>query len=297
MVVKYLNILESFPHEVEDMIKESPIAYIPMGSIEWHGPHNILGVDSLKVIEICKRTVETTGGVLFPCINWGAFNTMNFPFTYHFSKRAFKKMTKNILKQSYDMGFRIVILISGHYPSAQIKQLMKNSRKYSKKYSDFFALGIPEQKLVPDLGYFGDHAAHWETSMTMALNPSWVSLEKFPEGLNFVERGIKYGVFGKDPRLHASKELGEKILDACVERLSNAVLKVKKSQSIEPFEEIYTIYNQERKKIFSLRNLRALFKSQGIKSTREGIEFFKWMLFKKKKANPDYQYPEKYRKS
>lgn len=285
--------MESFPHQVDKMIEENPIAYIPQGAIEWHGPQNVFGVDSWKATEICRRTAEITGGVVFPCVNWGAFFTMKFPYTFHFSKKAFVKMTKQTLKELHEMGFKIAIIITGHYPAAQIKQLMKAAKKYSKKYDDFFALGIPEQKLVPDLGYFGDHAACFETSLMMAINPKWVELERFPEGLNFPERGIKHGVFGKDPNKHASKELGEKVLSECVKRLSDTVLKVKETRSTGPFEEIYRNYDKLRKETWSLRNLKGLFQSQGIKSRKEGIEFAKWWVFKRKKANPDYQYPEK----
>ena len=90
--------MESFPSEVEVMLKEHPIAYVPFGALEWHGDHMVLGVDSIKAEEICRRSAEITGGILFPCVNYGAFDTMNFPFTFHFSKRALKKNTKKFIE-------------------------------------------------------------------------------------------------------------------------------------------------------------------------------------------------------
>jgi len=102
MPAKYLNYMDSTPLEMEEMIKENPIAFVPFGSLEWHGPHNVLGTDSAIATGICKRTVEVTGGVLFPCVNWGAFYTMNFPYTMHFQKKPYIKMTKEIVRQLYE---------------------------------------------------------------------------------------------------------------------------------------------------------------------------------------------------
>jgi len=286
-MAKYLAYLESHPLEMEEMLQNNPIAYIPFGALEWHGPQNVLGVDGIKATEICKKVVEITGGVLFPCVYWGAFNTLNFPYTFHFSKRALIKTTRKLVQQLYEMGFKIIILITGHYPIAQQKQVRRAAKKKSKRHKDCFALGIPEQAIVPDLDYLGDHAAMWETSLMMAINSDFVKLERLPEDLNFPERGIKYGVFGRDPTKYASIKRGENTLNEIVKRLSNAVIKVKETQSIEPFEEIYLNYKKAMK---SLRNLRKLFENQGLRSSKEGLEFLKWTLFKGKRYNPNYKF-------
>ena len=279
--------MESTPLEMEEMINLNPIAIIPFGALEWHGEHNVLGVDSIKATEICKRTIEITGGVLFPCVNYGALKTMNFPFTFNFSTKALIKMTKKLVKQTYNMGFKIIILFTGHYPLKQQKQVRKAAKKISKKHDDCFALGIPEQALVIDLDYYGDHAAKWETSFMMAINPEYVHLDRIPTGLNFIERGIRHGIFGWDPKKYASKEEGEQMLSEIVKRLSEAILKVKETQSSEPFDQIYANFKEGMK---SLRKLKNLFKIQGIKDVKEGLAYLKWSLFKKKKHNPDYEY-------
>lgn len=287
MPQKYLNYLETSPKELEETIHENPIAYIPFGALEWHGEQNVLGVDSIKASEICRRSAEITGGVLFPCVNYGAFQTMKFPYTLHSSKRPFLKLTRRIVKQVYNMGFKIIILFTGHYPNAQIKQVMKAAKKISGKHEDCFALGIPEQKLVPDFGYFGDHGAKWETSIMMAIDPTFVDLNRLPDGLNYPKRTIRHGVWGIDPKTHASKELGEQILNEIVKRLSDAIMNVKKTRSIEPFEKIYINYNNEKKKL--RKDLNKLFEINGIGGKREGIEILKWILFKRKKQDIHYQ--------
>ena len=280
--------MESFPIDIKRMIKEHPIAYIPFGALEWHGDHMVLGVDSIKAEEICRRAADITGGVLFPCVNYGAFDTMNFPFTFHFSTRSLKKMTRKFVKQSYKMGFRVIILLTGHYPEGQIKQVMKAARRISKKNDDCFALGIPEQKMIPDWGYHGDHAAFWETSIMMAINPKFVDLNRLPEGLNYLERTIRHGVWGIDPKTQANKEQGEKIMSEIVKRLSEAVREVEKTRTNEAFDKIYSDYDKSKKEL--RKNLKKFFQVHGIENKKEGIEILKWMIFKGKKQNNNYEF-------
>jgi creatinine amidohydrolase len=282
---QYIKYLESKPLELENMINKIPIAYIPFGALEWHGEHNVLGVDSIKATEICRRSAELTGGVLFPCINYGAFDTMNFPYTFSSGSRPYIRMTKKLVKQLYKAGFRIIILLTGHYPTKQIKQVKKAAKKISKKKQDCFALGIPEQYLIPDLDYYGDHAAFWETSIMMAINLNYVNLSNIPKGLNFTERSRIHGILGIDPNI-STIETGQKALDLIVRRLSNAILEVQKTHSIKPFNDIYEEYAKLRGNKFDFAKT---FRIYGINDKKEGLKYLSWMLFKKGKHNPNFK--------
>tara|TARA_B100000809_G_C14857945_1_gene430795 strand:- start:346 stop:573 length:228 start_codon:yes stop_codon:yes gene_type:complete len=43
------NPLLMSPYEFNEIMAESPIAYVPFGTVEWHGPHLPLGVDTMKI--------------------------------------------------------------------------------------------------------------------------------------------------------------------------------------------------------------------------------------------------------
>ncbi|MFX0008671.1 MAG: creatininase family protein [Candidatus Hermodarchaeota archaeon] len=286
MLDKYLDYMLSKPSEIEEMIKTKPIAFIPFGALEWHGKHNILGVDSIKAAEICRRAANITGGVLFPCVNYGAFHTMNFPFTFHFSKISYVLMTRKLVSQLYKMGFRIIILLTGHYPTKQINQIKRVARKISNRHKDCFALGIPEFYLAPDLGYFGDHAASWETSMMMAINPKYVDLTQLTENLTFIERAQIHGILGKDPLVHASVEKGEEVLNLIVKRLSDAVLNVLNNKSTIYFDQIHDRYDKIKREN---KRLGKLFETYGINNKKEGWDYLFWKIFKKGKYNPRFK--------
>ena len=41
--MKKVNYEEMLPHEFEGAIRQFPVAYVPVGSLEWHGRHLALG--------------------------------------------------------------------------------------------------------------------------------------------------------------------------------------------------------------------------------------------------------------
>ena len=46
------------PGQVVKRRKACPVAYLPIGTIEWHGVHNPVGLDTLK-IDVLRRRIQT----------------------------------------------------------------------------------------------------------------------------------------------------------------------------------------------------------------------------------------------
>ena len=60
-----------------------------------------------------------------------------------------------------------------------------------------------------------DHAGHWETSLLMYLRPELVDMSEIADADLDSEEGKKEaGIYGKDPRKHASAELGRTIAES-----------------------------------------------------------------------------------
>ena len=294
MSMRMLHYVDASPMDIQEMLKIAPVAYVPLGALEWHGPHNVLGLDGIKAGSICELAASITGGIVFPCAYWGAYDPLkNFPFTFSFPPRILQKMTRIIIRQLYGMGFKAVVLMSGHYPPSQINFLKRESKRFSKKYKNFFVLGIPEFLIVQDMGYLGDHAASWETSIMMALNGGSVHLDRFPSGLNFAERAIRHGTFGMDPAVHASAEQGAAILNAISARLGDAVNEVLKKNSYEPFERVYLTGDKLLRKYYNPFRLGEFFRLNGITSIREVLQYLKWTYLKGQKPDPFYVYPQR----
>ncbi len=249
--MNYIRFIESRPEDMRKMLAEKPVAYVPMGALEWHGEHNPLGLDGIKAEALCELAAQRTGGVLFPCMYWGAFETMPFPFTFHFKKYGTRRMIRRMLKELEEWGFRMIVLLTGHYPSSQIKLLERESRRFNRK-GPAYAMGVPEQVFGVDRNYFGDHAAMWETSMMMAIRPGLVDMSLMPEGLSTMNRCVKYGVMGKDPRAHATEERGREIIEHIVEGISEVVMRVLQEERPDAVNAVYARFHGALRPSFAL---------------------------------------------
>ncbi len=273
--VKYVLYEFSRPAHIRQAIERAPVAWVPFGALEWHGEHNPLGLDGLKAHELVKRAAARAGGVVFPPVYWGAIHTMGFPFTFSFPPRLIKKQTRVMLEQLYGMGFKVVVMLTGHYPPQQTKMLYKAARRFNNTYRDAFALGIPEQALATDLGYYGDHAAMWETSLMMALLPELVELDELPLGLSYLDQCRKHGVVGVNPHGNASAEKGRAVAEVIVERLSVAVMQVLEQNSAEPFNKILGDFGRGMKRVYNIKSGK---KVLGASSLSELIRLGLWSL-------------------
>ena len=56
--------------ELTEVIATHRLAVLPLGSLEFHGPHNPLGSDSIIVSGIAARVAARTRGLLFPAITF-----------------------------------------------------------------------------------------------------------------------------------------------------------------------------------------------------------------------------------
>jgi len=205
---------ELFPHEMGEIMAKTPIAHLPLGTLEWHGPHLALGNDALKAYEICLRVAEKAGGVVIPPNFW-AIGGMPHPWTTRFDADLIEKLFYSIFEQLSHVGFRVIIALTGHYDIRQCYSLKKVACDFMYK-SNVIIFPIPEIELVWDMGYHGDHAGKWETSILWALRPDMVDMSRLEKDFNKPLEGVS----GEDPRVHASKQLGEKIVDVIVDRLA-----------------------------------------------------------------------------
>ena len=62
---------ELLPEELVQRVQEMPVAYLPLGTLEWHGPHMPLGADGIQSKELFVRVAEKVGGVVLPDAVYG----------------------------------------------------------------------------------------------------------------------------------------------------------------------------------------------------------------------------------
>lgn len=206
MVIK-TNYEDLFPPELKERLNKNPLAFLPLGSLEYHGYHNSLGLDGLKAWRICQMAAQQNGGVVFPPVYlgvdaWPDIDLQKYPNKqydcYHLDKELYRKVLESYFYRMARIGFKKIFVLAGHYPNADI------ARKATRPKG--VQITIPtEPELVK--GEKGDHAGKWETSLHMVLYPALVDLGLMKEKDNRL-----MAVDGEDPVL-SSKEYGQEALE------------------------------------------------------------------------------------
>jgi creatinine amidohydrolase len=245
--------IHSRPGQLEAAIKECPLALVPVGSLEWHSLHLPLGFDGIKAEALLRQVGERIGkGVIFPCIFFGAYNTMGFPYTCHFPRRYLQKQIEMFVEQLFGMGFRVIVMINGHYPREQTQHFRKLALKMMKKYPDVRIFAGPECILTEDVGYLGDHAAKGESSLGLALFPNEADLSQLPdeppEG-----RWRTLGIGGDNPKTTASREYGEQLVEKITNRLIHFIEETLKNGSQA---EVLHYYDSREQRIEFVKSLK-----------------------------------------
>ncbi len=185
-----------FPDELERAFAECPVAYLPYGLCEPHGPQCAVGLDALKVHAIARETARRHGGIVAPVDYWHIHETGGYatwawrevgevPRTWMTAVPPWQHF-RNVLYQirAVDaLGFHGVILLTGHYgPNwedlnrlCELVQPHVGARLCS--LPDFEA-NTPGFDGDGKSG--GDHAGKVETSLLAALEPACVDLTRIP---------------------------------------------------------------------------------------------------------------------
>jgi len=198
---------EMFPEEFEVAIKKNPVAYLPLGSMEYHGYHNVLGLDSLKAWKICELVAKVTGGIVYPPLYlgvdaWSDLDFKKYPNkrfdSYHIPADVYKKLLKEYFYRIKRIGFKTIFVLCGHYPNTDV------AREASKEFQGLKIIVKTEADLVE--GEKGDHAGVWETSLMMVLFPQLVDLKRMDGKKNRL-----MAVDGDDP-IKSSRKYGKAVL-------------------------------------------------------------------------------------
>src|SRR5215472_2204397 len=54
------------PPQIVEARERYPVAYLPLGPLEWHGPHLPMGTDAIHAHRVAVEVARRVGGVVFP---------------------------------------------------------------------------------------------------------------------------------------------------------------------------------------------------------------------------------------
>lgn len=205
------------PWEFEEAIAKLPVCFLPIGTVEWHGKHNTLGLDAVKAHELCMNAAVTAGGgVVHPPL-FGGVGGLDKPATVvvedelTWDAYLLRLWLERMLSEFQRLGFAAVILLTGHYGHNQQITVRETAARMSERLQ-MPILGTPEYWLALDVGYHGDHAGIGETSIMMKLRPDLVEMNRF-------EADASYGL-GEETRVGSSPVIGEVYCNTITDRMA-----------------------------------------------------------------------------
>lgn len=234
------------PDDLEAVLDAAPIAYVPLGTYEHHGWHLPVCFDGIKAHALCLRTAARTGGAVLPPLFYGTGGGhLGFKWTIMPDEARVAPLLAETIDALASFGFTTVVLLTGHYPGEQVRMVRTLAEDAQARHPGLRCLGLPEHELCTPDGddpFPGDHAAKYETSLALALDPEWVRLDRLTPGRSpqrartaatphagpiggafYDPEDPLYAIAGKDPRTHASRELGERLVEEIVAKLAARV--------------------------------------------------------------------------
>jgi len=210
---------EMLPHEFEDALREFPVAYVPVGSLEWHGLHLPMGTDTIKAHGILIKVAQKYGGVVVPGTYWGHMEHWKVGCHPGLSADLVDRLYTEIFEGLITVGFKVIIGVTGHDVNEQVSSLQKAVDAVSTDKAKGFAM-MEFSLNEGDSSVGGDHAAKWETSYIMAVRPDLVDIDRIKDEILDKETWREgAGIYGFDPRVHAAKEVGEKAINLIVDKI------------------------------------------------------------------------------
>lgn len=198
-------------------LSKRKIAYLPVGTIEWHGNHLPMETDFLVAQKICNLIAEKKPGYILPPIylgtdreeivkgkklfGMGRYLRKKLPGNlYWLEPETMFNMISSLIKNIKKEGFERIFIVTGHGGSKQIEVLNRIAEKEKGVY-----LFSPYKNLRIKV----NHADEYETSLFWACYPSE---EERSRKIKIVKTDDYFNFIGYDPREKATVKIGKTML-------------------------------------------------------------------------------------
>lgn len=232
------------PAEVREAMARAPIAWLPLGALEFHAEHLPFGTDGFSAQQVAERAARQAGGVVLPW-SYLTLGTLHLPWTFRYDAGLVEGALRQTLRQLAGHGARVVIVHTGHGP-LDLNHLIKRvcaEVEDEAPAEGFRAYGLCYLELNAALGaglgtdwpVAVDHGSILETSWVLAMEPDLVHPERLPADPAATDI---LGVYGPNPRDRASRELGERQLDACATLLAERATRLLAGERLDAFADL-----------------------------------------------------------
>ncbi|MEN5084514.1 creatininase family protein [Bosea sp. TWI1241] len=238
--------------ELRALAARDAVVVLPVASMEQHGPHLAVGVDTVLCGAVCRLAAERAGTevVVAPTLWCGmAEHHMAFGGTFTFDIPTYRAVLLALLKSLERHGFHRVVIVNGHGGNiAALGAFLPDFARETGlaiRATTYFVLAQEAMAPFMDDQVSVLHACEVETAMMMAVAPDLVRPERLPEAFGMLGADLaaltrpavgryrpfremtEAGVIGDARR--ATPEKGRAFLDAAASSLA-ALLDAREEQ-------------------------------------------------------------------
>jgi len=203
------------PYQLRERIAARPVAYLPLGTIEWHCEHLPVGLDALTAHGLSLASAGRDGGIVLPPLFFGTGGGhSSYPFTVMMDdEREIAALLRKSLSRLQDFGLRLAVLLSGNFADTQLAMIDRIAADWNRNLGPLQVLATAVNR-IEGLPIGPDHAGLFETTLLSALQPELVRIDRLPamseaplppgdgdfSPTRHDPRHPIWGVFGPDPR-------------------------------------------------------------------------------------------------
>jgi len=263
-----------FVDELEAAFAACPVAYLPYGLCEPHGPQNALGCDGLRAHAFCRRAAELHGGIVAPTMFWNIHELGGYavwgeavigqsrPWLTALPPAMFMKNVLYHVRTCQNWGFRVIIVFSGHSgPHADDMKALQQILQPHFPARLAFLLDGDHWDLFGDSG----HGGSVETAMLWAAQEDCADLSRLPAP----DAPGPHFAMGSDAA-QASLRRGQEIIEEAGDRLgrrASELLAEYDRLGLEPrfltYQDVEDIWERDvAPRIKDFRSMQALMEDQ-----------------------------------
>ena len=231
------------PAGIAAALARAPIAWIPLGSLEYHADHLPNGTDGITAHGLVVAAAERLGGVVLPW-SYLTIGTLALPWSFRYDPDLVATALRQTLRQLAGHGVSLAVIHTGHAPLDLIHLVKRVCAEVETEVIGLQAMGLCYLELNAVLGtglgtdwpVAVDHASTMETSWVSALEPELVAIDRLPRDPD----AAILGVYGPNPRFTADAGRGRAEFDAAAALLADRAASRLRGDDVDPFADLRT---------------------------------------------------------
>jgi creatinine amidohydrolase len=229
------------PAQIRAAMDRAPVAWIPLGSLEYHADHLPNGTDGITGHGILVAAAQQLGGVVLPW-SYVTIGTLALPWSFRYDAELVAETLRQTLRQLPDYGVRLAVVHTGHAPLDLVHLIKRVCAEIEAEIPSLRTYGVCYLELNAALGtglgtewpVAVDHASTTETSWVTALEPDLVEPLELPDD----PAASIVGVYGPNPRFTTDAALGATQIAAAAELLAVRAAALLRGKPFDTYEDL-----------------------------------------------------------